>query len=91
MTAALKGLVAATWLAALACLLLPGDGLLLRGGRVLFWTLLAVHLVECAVFLPALRRSGRPLPGELLQVLLFGVIRYGEVQQERTESGGERP
>ena len=38
-----------------------------------FWILVVVHAVECAVFLPRLRAAGGSLANHLVQTFLFGI------------------
>ena len=38
------------------------------------------HALECAFFLPTLRKTGRPLGFEVAQTLFFGMIHYAEVK-----------
>ncbi|MBW2273965.1 MAG: DUF1145 domain-containing protein [Deltaproteobacteria bacterium] len=80
-----KIVTAATWILLAGALFCPHDSTLLQALRLGFWVLLGVHAVECLIFLPTLRASGKPLPGQIFQVLLFGVIHYKTLRQE--ESG----
>jgi uncharacterized protein YhhL (DUF1145 family) len=71
----MKIAVAATWIFSAASFFPPFSGFAFAGlGQSLFGILLAVHVIECAVFFPTLRASGRPLLGQLGQTMLFGVI-----------------
>ena len=83
-----KVVIGATWLAATACFFPPLDT---SGfgpfGRTLFGVLAVVHLVECVAFLGLLRRSPRPLAGELWQTFLFGIVHISIVRAEL--EGGE--
>lgn len=56
--------------------------------RLAFWGMLAAHAVECAVFLPVLRASGRPLPGQFARVLLYGFLHASSLKLERSAAGG---
>ncbi len=84
---ALRIPIALAWLVAAGGFLMPEDTGLAAALRLAFVGLLAVHAVECVIFLPALRASGRPLAGQLLQVLVFGVVHYGILQQEMAREG----
>jgi uncharacterized protein YhhL (DUF1145 family) len=64
------------WVVLGAAFFCPHDSSLLTGMRFGFWALLAAHAVECLIFLPGLKASGKPLPGQIIQVLLFGIIHY---------------
>jgi uncharacterized protein YhhL (DUF1145 family) len=75
-----KVIISIVWLACAACLLLTGDSTLLTVGRSLFWILLVVHLIEFFVYLPGLKRLGEPMAGHFIQVLLFGIVHWKEVQ-----------
>lgn len=69
------------WLALLASFLVS-TSTVAAVGRVVFLLLLAVHVVECLVFLPRLRRAPGSLAGHLLQTLVFGVIHVRELPKE---------
>jgi uncharacterized protein YhhL (DUF1145 family) len=75
-----KLLVTVTWFAAAAGFLLPPSSGFGQLGRMLFFLLLAVHAVECAVFYPTLKRTGRPLGLELARTLFYGVAHYAEAK-----------
>ncbi len=77
-----KAVTAAVWVVLAASFFCPHDSLLLPDMRLFYWVLLGVHAIECLVFLPALRRSGKPLAGQLVQILLFGVIHYASLREE---------
>jgi len=74
--------IALVWLAAAASFLWPATSGLAAALRLVFWAMLAVHAVECVVLLPTLRRSGRPLAGQLARVMLFGVVHLGMLRAE---------
>jgi uncharacterized protein YhhL (DUF1145 family) len=54
-------------------------------GRLLFWGLLIIHAVECAVFLPRMRAAGGSLAHHIVQVMLWGVF-YGSTLPEAAKS-----
>lgn len=78
-----KAVIGVTWLFATACFFAPLEtsefGVF---GRSVFVALAAVHTVECIAFLGVLRKSGRPLPGELWQTFLFGLVHISSVRRE---------
>ncbi len=75
-----KLLVGVTWFAGAAAFLFPASSTYGQLGRMLFYVLLGVHAVECAVFFRTLKQTGRPLGLELAQTLLYGVIHYTEAK-----------
>jgi uncharacterized protein YhhL (DUF1145 family) len=78
-----KIIVGSTWLFATACFFPPLESSQFGDfGRALFWVLFAVHLVECIAFLGVLRKSPRPLAGELWQTFLFGIVHVSIVRSE---------
>lgn len=84
-----KAVIGATWLIATACFFPPLRDAALGGfGRTLFVVLSVVHLVECVGFLSVLRKSSRPLPEELWQTFLFGIVHVSQVRQEIESRGG---
>ncbi len=82
-----KAIIGVTWLVATACFFPPLESSSLGGfGRSLFGVLAAVHAVECIAFLGLLRRSPRPLPGELWQTFLFGIVHVSMLRAELGET-----
>lgn len=78
-----KAIVGGIWLVATACFFPPLESSSLSGfGRTLFGVLVVVHLVECIAFLSVLRRSPRPLAGELWQTFLFGIVHVSALRAE---------
>jgi uncharacterized protein YhhL (DUF1145 family) len=86
-----KGIVGATWLISTACFFPPLQSAELASfGRSLFGVLAAVHAVECVAFLGVLRKSSRPLPGELWQTFLYGIVHISVVRNEiRAQEEGQ--
>ena len=82
-----KIVIGVTWLFATACFFLPGIAATSVGafGRTLFYVLAVVHLFECVAFLGVLKKSPRPLPGELWQTFLFGIVHVSIVRAELAE------
>lgn len=82
-----KAIIGATWLLATACFFPPLESHSLGGfGRSLFGVLAAVHAVECIAFLGVLKKSPRPLIGELWQTFLFGIVHISELRAELAEN-----
>jgi uncharacterized protein YhhL (DUF1145 family) len=78
-----KIIIGTTWLLATACFFPPLESYSVAGfGRTLFMVLTVVHAVECIAFLGLLRKSPRPLPGELWQTFLFGIVHVSIVRNE---------
>ncbi len=78
-----KAMIGVTWLLATACFFEPlASSAYGTFGRTLFGVLFVVHLVECIAFLGLLRKSPRPLPGELWQTFLFGIVHISIVRKE---------
>jgi uncharacterized protein YhhL (DUF1145 family) len=85
-----KAVVLVVWLLFFSCFFVGNGSPISFVGRLAFWILVATHVVECAVFLPTLRRSPGSLVGHLLRTLLFGIIHVREARaltsQEPTRS-----
>lgn len=85
-----KAIIGATWLLATACFFPPLESGALAGfGRTLFAVLAVVHAVECVAFLSVLRKSPRPLAGELWQTFLFGIVHVSIVRNEIAAGEGQ--
>jgi len=72
--------VLATWLVAAAGFFVAPESTLAGLGRALFWFLLVVHVIECVVFLPKLRRAPGSLAGHLGQTLVFGIAHARDLE-----------
>jgi len=82
-----KAVIGASWLFATACFFPPLESSSFAGfGRSLFGVLAVVHLVECVAFLGILRKSPRPLAGELWQTFLFGIVHISMLRAELGET-----
>jgi uncharacterized protein YhhL (DUF1145 family) len=81
-----KAVLGVVWLFATACFFPPlessGAGSL---GRSLFGVLAVTHAIECIAFLGVLRKSPRPLLGELWQTFLFGIVYVSALRRELGE------
>ncbi len=65
-----------------AFFVLPDDSTGGRIGRIAFFVTAAVHVVEFFIYLPTLRRAEGTLDHHFLQVLIFGMFHYREVEEE---------
>jgi hypothetical protein len=75
-----KAVVTVLWLL-LAASFFMAPSTLRTVGQWFFWLMLVGHAVECAIYWPTLRASGKPLAGQVLLTLLYGYIQYQEVKQ----------
>jgi len=77
------------WIVTGATLFLKGDSTLLQAGRLTFWITAAAHVVECAIFFPAMRQSStRNVPESLALTLVFGVFHYATLKYEELAEQG---
>lgn len=84
-----KVVIGVTWLFATACFFPPLESLAPGPfGRTLFWVLAVVHAFECVAFLGVLKKSPRPLLGELWQTFLFGIVHVSIVRAEVEKADG---
>ncbi len=84
-----KILLTVIWIGLTCTLFIPGEFTILTIARYAFWGMLAVHVIECGVFFGALRASGKPLAGQIIQVLLFGIAHYASLKLDAEEAVGE--
>jgi uncharacterized protein YhhL (DUF1145 family) len=75
-----KAVVLGAWIFLFSCFFVATGSTVSLVGRVGFWLMAATHVVECVVFLPALRRAPGSLVGHLLRTMLFGVFHIREVR-----------
>jgi uncharacterized protein YhhL (DUF1145 family) len=59
--------------------------MLAAGGPVLFMILVVLHLLECVIFLPRLRKASGSLWNHIGQTMLYGVIHLREVKPASQE------
>jgi uncharacterized protein YhhL (DUF1145 family) len=74
-----KLLLLGVWLLCLFAVVGGGGGWFLSLSRTVFWGMIAVHGIECLVFLGRLRRAPGPLAGQLARTLLFGFLHVREL------------
>ena len=82
---AAKALVVLVWLLLFSCFFVATNSTVSLLGRLGFWLMATVHMVECAVFLPRLSGAPGPLLGHLLRTLVFGFLHLREVPAPTTE------
>lgn len=75
-----KAVVVVAWILLFSCFFVAPGSTVSLVGRVGFWLMAAIHMVECVVLLPMLRRSPGSLASHLLRTLLFGVFHVREVR-----------
>jgi uncharacterized protein YhhL (DUF1145 family) len=61
---------------------LPDDSTGGRIGRIAFFVTAIAHIVEFFIYRPALRRAKGSLGHHFVQVLIFGMFHYQDVQAE---------
>ena len=84
----MKRILFGVWVFALICFVPPFSSMAIAPlGKNIAGLLLVVHAIECVVFLGTLRASGRPLPNEIAQTMLYGILHYRELKLLE-ESGG---
>ncbi len=83
-----KVLTGGVWILSAGCFFAWPETGLSGLGRLLFWVLLVAHAAEFGFVYPKLRRSGRPIGGQFVGMLLFGMLHYAGVREEirRSES-----
>ena len=72
--------VAGIWLACLAAFLAEAGSTLVQIGRIVFWVLVVVHTIECAVFYRLLKRAPGSLGSHLAGTFVFGMFHVKDVQ-----------
>lgn len=66
----------------------PDDSVIAGLGRTLFQVLAVVHAIECAVFLPRLRRAPGPLGNHLVRTFIYGILYVRELPASEGGGGG---
>ncbi len=90
-----KVVVAAMWIATGSAVFIPGDGLLLEAGRLIFWFTAAAHVIECGIFYPSLRPehagAHRSLSENIMLTMIFGVLHYATLKLEALSETNDEP
>ena len=74
-----KAVVAVVWLLLFSCFFVATSSTISTVGRLAFWLMAIIHVVEYAIFLPRFRGAPGSLVGHLLRTLLFGFLHIREV------------
>ena len=74
-----KAVVAVVWLLLFSCFFVATTSTISTLGRLAFWLMAIIHVVEYAVFLPRFRGAPGSWLGHLLRTLLFGFLHIREV------------
>ena len=74
-----KAVVVVVWLLFFSGFFVATNSPISTLGRLGFWLMAAIHVVEYAVFLPRFRNAPGSLIGHLLRTLLFGFLHIREV------------
>jgi hypothetical protein len=74
-----KIILIVTWAFCLGSFFIAPESTLAGVGRKLFWGMAAIHVIECAVFLPAIRRAGGSIASHFAQILAFGFLHLQEI------------
>jgi uncharacterized protein YhhL (DUF1145 family) len=82
-----KVVLGVIWIWGLASVLVGSDSGVWGAGRVVFWLLVAIHAVECVVFLPRFRNSGGSVPAHLVQTFVFGILHAGRLEAPAESAG----
>lgn len=80
-----KSALVIVWLLFFSCFFVATNSTISLLGRLGFWLMATIHMVECAVFLPRLGNAPGPLLGHLLRTLVFGFLHVREVPALTTE------
>ena len=80
-----KAVVLIVWLLFFSCFFVATGSTVSLLGRLGFWLMATIHMVECAVFLPRLGSAPGSLFDHLLRTLLFGFLHIREVRSLTTQ------
>jgi|GEM_PF-969875 len=69
----------ATWTFCLGSFFIVPESTLAGVGRMVFFGMAAIHALECAIFLPAIRRAEGGIASHCAQILAFGFLHLQEI------------
>ena len=70
------------WLFAVASFFMPAGSGARSFGQLVFWLMLVAHAFECVIFWRILRRTGKPIVGQIVQIVLFGIVHYQTIKRK---------
>ena len=74
-----KIVLIATWALCLTSFVVAPQSTAAGFGRIVFWGMAAIHVIECLIFLPAIRRAQGGVASNLAQVFAFGFLHLQEI------------
>jgi len=74
-----KIVLIATWAFCLGSFFIAPESTIAGLGRLVFWGMAAIHVIEFLIFLPAIRRAGGSLASHFAQILAFGFLHLQEI------------
>lgn len=74
-----KIILIVTWAYALGSFFIAPESTVAAIGRVIFWGMAAIHVAECLIFLPAIRRAGGSMVSHFAQIFAFGFLHLQEI------------
>ena len=80
--------VLAAWILSACGFVVATDSAAAGVARFVFWAMFAIHIVECGVFLPKLRKAPGDLGGHLFQTFVFGVAHIRDLPEAPSGTAG---
>jgi len=80
-TAWAKAALSILWLFAAASFFFPAGGAH-KFGQIVFWGMLAAHLVELPFYWRKLKATGTSMAAHIAQVILYGIVYYQGVRKQ---------
>jgi uncharacterized protein YhhL (DUF1145 family) len=74
-----KIFLALTWAFAFGSFFIAPTSTAAGLGRLLFWGMAVIHVIEFTIFLPAVRRAGGSIGTHFVKVLAFGFLHLQEI------------
>ena len=78
-----KGGLVLLWLFAVASFFMAPSGAR-SFGQLVFWLMLIAHAFECVIFWRRLKETRKPMAGQIVQIVLFGVVHYQTLRKPAT-------
>ena len=75
----------AIWIVCIAAFFVGAESAAARLGRLVFWIMLAAHVVEFLVFRRTFERAGGGLAHHFLRTLVFGFFHIRDVREQTGE------
>jgi len=74
-----KIILIVAWAYGLGSFFIGSESTAAHVGRMIFWGMAGIHLIECAIFFPTVRCAGGPVGPHLARIFAWGFLHLQEI------------